>query len=62
MKVENNVKLADITIVLVHLLYVAVDNFEGNEFVVGRCATSDEEEGGIAAVDYFRVCLERKKV
>jgi hypothetical protein len=32
-----------------------VDDLEGDQLVIGRCATGDEEEGGIAAIDDFRV-------
>jgi hypothetical protein len=32
-----------------------VDDFEGDEFVVGGVAAGDEEEGGVAAVDYLAV-------
>lgn len=32
-----------------------MDDLEGDQFVIGRCATGDEEERGIAAIDDFRV-------
>ena len=31
-------------------------DFQGDEFVVGGVGGGDEEEGGVAAVDYFGVC------
>ena len=33
-------------------------DFKGNEFVIRWVSGSDEEEGGVAAVDYFGVCGE----
>ena len=33
-----------------------MDYLKRNELVVGRRAAGDEEEGGIAAVDYFCIC------
>lgn len=55
MEVEDDVQLADIAIVLVHLLHISMYNLEGYEFVVGGIAAGDEEEGGIAAVHDFGV-------
>ena len=56
LEVEDDVEFADIAVVFVHLLDVAVHDFEGDELVVGRIGGGDEEEGGVAAVDYFGVC------
>lgn len=33
-----------------------MDDFEGDELVVGRVGGGDEEEGGVAAVDDFGLC------
>ena len=56
LEVEDDVELADITVVLVHLLDIAVDDFEGDQLIVGVVGGGDEEERGIAAVDDFGVC------
>jgi hypothetical protein len=55
LEVEDDVQLAHVAVVLVHLLDITVDNLEGYEFVVDGVAAGDEEEGGIAAVDDFGV-------
>lgn len=55
MEIEDDVELADVAVVLVHLLDVAVHDFEGDELVVGGGGADDEEEGGVAAVDDLRV-------
>ena len=51
MEVEDDVQLADVAVVFVHLLDVAVYDFQGDELVVRGGAADDEEKGGIAAVD-----------
>ena len=56
LEVEDDVELADVAVVLVHLLDVAVHDLEGDELVVGGVGGGDEEEGGVAAVDDFGVC------
>lgn len=56
LKVEYNVQFADVAVVLVHLLDVAMHNFEADQFVVGGRATGDEEEGGVTTVNYLLVC------
>lgn len=48
---EDDIKLADVAVVLVHLLDVAVDDLEGDQLVVVRGAAGDEEERSVAAVD-----------
>lgn len=53
---EYNIELADVAIVLVHLLDVAMDDFEGNQLIVVGGAAGDEEEGGVSAVDDLGVC------
>lgn len=53
LEIEDDVELANIAVVLVHLFHVAMDGLEGDQFVVGRSASGDEEEGGIATVDDF---------
>lgn len=49
--------LAHVSIVLVHLLDISVDDFEGNEFVIRRVGSSNEEEGGVASIDNLRVWI-----
>lgn len=39
-----------------------MDNLEGNELIVGRVYAGDEEERGVAPVDYFGVCWVAKLV
>lgn len=56
LEIENDIKLADVSVVLVHLFDVSVDGLEGDQLVVGRGATGDEKEGGITAVDDFGIC------
>lgn len=55
MKVEDDIQLAHVSIIFVHLLDVAVDDFEGDEFVVGGSTAGDEKEGCITAIHYFAV-------
>jgi hypothetical protein len=55
LEVEYDVELANIAVILVHLLNIAMHDFEGNQFVIGGSATGDEEEGGITAVDDLAV-------
>ncbi len=50
LEVEDNVQLAHVAVVLVHLLDVAVDNLQRDELVVRGGAAGDEEEGGVASV------------
>jgi hypothetical protein len=57
LEVEDDVELADVAVVLVHLLDVAVDNLERDQLVVGRVAAGDEEERGIAAIYDLGVCI-----
>ena len=57
MEIEDDIELAHVAVVFVHLLDVAVNNLEGDELVVGRVGGSNEEEGGVAAVDYFCVYI-----
>lgn len=56
LEVEDDVQLADVAVVLVHLLDIAVDDLERDQLVVGVVGSGDEEERGIAAIDDFRVC------
>ena len=55
LKVEYDIQFADVAVIFVHLLHVAVNNFQRDKFVVGRVATCDEEEGGVATIYDFRV-------
>jgi len=50
LKVEDDIELADIAVVLVHLLNVAMDNLESDQLVVCGITSGDEEERGISAV------------
>jgi hypothetical protein len=59
LEVEDDVELADIAIIFVHLFNVAVHNFERYKLIVGRVAPGDEEERSIAAIDNFAVCSGR---
>lgn len=51
LEVEDDVQFAHVSVVLVHLLDIAVDNFERYELIVGGVTAGDEEERGIATVD-----------
>jgi hypothetical protein len=55
---EDDIKLAHIAVVFVHLFDVSVNNFEGNQLVVFGRAASDEEERSISAVDDLSICSE----
>lgn len=56
LEVEDDVQLADIAVVFIHLFDITVDDLEGDQLVVGVVRGGDEEERGIATVDDFRVC------
>lgn len=56
MEIEDDVQLADIAVVFVHLLDVAMHDLERDQLIVCIVRGSDEEKRGISAVDYFRVC------
>lgn len=60
LKVEDDVQFADVSVVLVHLLDVAMHDLEGDELVVIRGTAGDEEERGVATVDDFLVWRELK--
>jgi hypothetical protein len=51
LEVEDDVELANVAVILVHLLNISMHDFEGNQLVIGGSATGDEKEGGITAVD-----------
>lgn len=55
LEVEDDVELADVAVVFVHLLDVAVYDLEGDEFIIGGIGGGDEEERGISAVHDFSV-------
>jgi hypothetical protein len=57
LEVEDDVELADIAVVLVHLFDESVYDFERNEFVVSRVTAGDEKEGGVSPVDDFGVLI-----
>ena len=50
LEVEDDVELAHVAVVLVHLLDVAMDDLEGDQLIVSRVAAGDEEERGISAI------------
>jgi hypothetical protein len=56
LEVEDDVQLANVAVVLVHLLDIAVDDFESDQLIVCVVGSGDEEERGIAAVHDFGVC------
>ena len=60
LEVEDDIELADVAIVFVHLLHVAVNNFERDQLIVCRVGGGDEEQRGISAVHHFRVCGDRR--
>lgn len=51
LEIEDDVQLAHVAVVLVHLLDIAMHDLEGDQFIVGGVTAGDEEEGGISAVD-----------
>ena len=55
LKVEDDVKFAHISIILVHLLDVSMNDLKCDQFIIGRVASGDEEERGIATIDNFAV-------
>lgn len=55
LKVENDIQFANIPIVFVHLLNIAMNNLKGDQFVIRGRTTGDEEERCITTVDNFRV-------
>jgi hypothetical protein len=56
LEVEDDVELAHVSVVLIHLLDIAMDDFERDQLIVCGVATSDEEERGISAIDDLGVC------
>jgi hypothetical protein len=59
LEVEDDVQLAHVAVVFVHLLDIAVDDLEGDQLIVGVVGSGDEEKRGVAAVDDFCVCSGR---
>jgi hypothetical protein len=47
---EDDVELADVAIVFVHLFDVSVNNFESNQLVILRVAAGDEEQRSVSSV------------
>lgn len=43
MEIEDNVQLAHVSVVFVHLLDVAVDDLEVDQFIVGGGTSGDKE-------------------
>jgi hypothetical protein len=62
LEVEDNIQLANIAIVFVHLFNVAVNDFKGDQFIIGGSTAGDEEKRSISTVDNFRVWCESKAV
>lgn len=62
LEVEDDVQLADIAVVFIHLFYVSVHDLECDELIVGRVAAGDEEEGGISTIYNLRVCTCSQRV
>jgi hypothetical protein len=56
LEIEDDIQLANVAVVFVHLLDIAVDDLEGDQLVVGVVGSGNEEERGIAAVHDFGVC------
>lgn len=54
--IANPYQFADVAVIFVHLLNVAMHDFESDEFVIGGGAPGDEEEGCIATVDNLGIC------
>jgi hypothetical protein len=52
---EDDVELANIAVVLVHLFDIPMDDLEGDQLVVFRGAAGDEEERGISTIYYLCV-------
>jgi len=60
LEVEDNIQLANIAIVFVHLFNVAVNDFKGDQFIIGGSTAGDEEKRSISTVDNFRVLVLKK--
>lgn len=56
LEVEDDVQLADVAVVFVHLLDIAVDDLECDQLIVGVVGSGDEEKRSVAAVDDLCVC------
>ena len=55
LEVEDDVQFADVAVVFVHLLDIAMDYLKREQLVVGSIAAGDEEERGIPTVYNFGV-------
>lgn len=44
LEIEDDVELADIAVVFVHLLDVPVNDFQCDQLIIGRVASGDEEK------------------
>jgi len=62
LEVEDDVELANVAVVFVHLLHEAVNNLQCDQLIVGRVDAGDEEERGVAAIDNFGICLHVRSV
>lgn len=54
---EDDIELAHVAVVFVHLFDVSVDDLQGYQLVVVGVGSCDEEERSISAVDDLRVCM-----
>jgi len=55
-KGEDDIKLANVAVVFIHLLDVSVNDLEGDQLVIFGRTAGDEEERGISAVDDLGIC------
>lgn len=61
LEIKDNIQLADVAVIFVHLLDVAVHDFQRDKLVISAIDTGHEEEGSVTAVDYFHVYGERER-
>jgi hypothetical protein len=59
LEVEDDVQLAHVAVVLVHLLNIAVDDLEGDQLIVSVVGSGDEEKRGVSVVGEVSVCDEK---
>ena len=52
---EDDIELANVAVVLIHLLNVAVDDLERDQLIVFGGGAGDEEERSVTAVHNFGV-------
>jgi hypothetical protein len=54
---EDNIELAHIAVVFIHLFDISVNNFEGDQLIVVGGAAGNEEERSISAVDDLSILV-----